>query len=299
MRKILLTGATGVIGRRVLPELVRAGHHVRAVARTAEKAATITAAGAEPITLDLFDAGAVAAAVDGRDTVIHLATNIPPIADAAEPAAWAINDRLRSEASNHLASAAIASGVDTYIGESMTFPYVDGGSDWIDESQPCTYHAGSRTAAEAEAAAHRVTEHGAVGVVLRFAMFHAHDSDHVGTFLDMARDGLAPFYGAPPGYVSFVDAGDAARAVVAALEVPPGIYNVAEPNPATRAEHAAALARLFGKPQLHFISPEQQEAAGDAAEELARSQRISSRSLREAGAWEPRVETIHRWKDFV
>ncbi len=299
MRKILITGATGVIGRQVVPALVQAGHQVKAVTRTPEKAASTTKAGAEPVAVDLFDADAVADAVDGCDAVIHLATNIPLGAATMRPSAWKMNDRLRTEAADNLASAAIAAGVANYIGESTTFPYLDAGSDWITESQPRDYHDGSRSCIDSEAAATRVVDHGSVGVILRFAMFHAEDSGHIETALGFAKRGISPFVGPPDGYWSFVDTGDAARAVVAALDVGSGIYNVAEPNPTTRAEHAAEVARLLGKKRLRVTPRLLLKAGGPAADELSRSQRISSQALQDAGAWEPRVDVVSRWKDLT
>ena len=299
MKKILITGATGVIGRQVLPELVHAGHQVSAVTRSPEKAAAVTKVGAEPVTLDLFNPDAVAAAVAGCDAVIHLATNIPLGVATMRASAWKTNDRLRTEAADNLASAVIAAGVATYIGESTTFQYLDGGADWISESQPRKYHDGSRSVLHAEAAAQRVTDAGLVGVILRFAMFHAADSGHLSTFLSLAKRGVSPFIGPPTGYQSFVDSGDAARAVLAALDVGSGIYNVAEPNPRTRAEHSAELARVLDKKKLRPVPSLLLKAGGPAGEEQCRSQRISSQALQHAGAWEPRVDVISRWKDVT
>lgn len=297
--KILITGATGVIGRRAVPALVRAGHEVRAVARTPEKAESITSAGAQPTTVDLFNAEQVAEAVAGRDAVIHLATSIPIGASAARRSAWKMNDRLRTEAASNLASAVIDAGTARYIGESITFPYLDAGSEWIDESHQRVYHAGTQTVTQAEAAAQRVADHGSAGVILRFAMFHATDSDHIRTFLTMAKRGISPFVGAPGNYQSFIDVGDASRAVVAALEVPSGTYNVAEPDPTTRAEHATELARVLGKKKLRFLPTILQKAGGAAAAEFSRSQRISSQAMQQASSWEPRVDVIQSWKDLA
>lgn len=299
MKKILLTGATGVIGRRVVPALVEAGHQVNAVCRTPEKELAIGSAGANPVTIDLFNPDEVTAAAADRDAVIHLATNIPLGAAAVRKSAWKTNDRLRTEAANNLASAVIDAGVDTYIGESITFPYLDAGADWIDESHDRDHHQGSATVVDAEAAARRVTDHGLTGVVLRFAMFHAADSGHIGTFLSMARWGIAPFFGQPGGYQSFIDADDAAQAVVAAVDVAAGTYNVAEPAPTSRADHSAELARVFGKKRLRFMPKMVEKAGGDAIEELCRSQRISSEALQRAGAWEPKIDVVTRWKDLT
>src|SRR5262245_39428548 len=130
--KVFLTGGTGAVGRPTLPALVAAGHEVTAVARGAEKAAQVTAAGGTPVEVDLFDHRGVAAAVAGHEAVVNLATSIPPIAKAMRPSAWALNDRLRREASAHLVDAAIAAGAPRFVQESIVFTYPDSGDRWID-----------------------------------------------------------------------------------------------------------------------------------------------------------------------
>src|SRR5688572_24059492 len=75
--KVFVAGATGVVGWRSVRQLVAAGHDVTAVARTPEKAEQVRALGADPVAVDLFDAGAVAAAVRGHAVVVNLATHIP------------------------------------------------------------------------------------------------------------------------------------------------------------------------------------------------------------------------------
>lgn len=297
--KILLTGATGVIGRRLVPALVQAGHQVHAVTRSPKKATAVTEAGAHPVAVDLFNPEEVTTAVAGRDAVIHLATNIPLGVSTMRKSAWKMNDRLRSEASNNLAIAVIDAGVETYIGESMTFPYVAAGSTWIDESHECTYHSDSQTCVDAEASARRVTAAGLTGITLRFAMFHDEDSSHVQSFLDMTGWGFSPFFGPADGYQSFLDTQDAARAVLAALNVGAGAYNVAEPAPSTRAQHATELAKLVGRKKLRATPRFLEKLGGAAVEEMSRSQRISSQTLQEATNWEPQIDIVNRWKDLT
>jgi len=299
MKDILLTGATGVIGRRLVPALVEAGHSVHAVTRSPEKAKAVTDAGAHAVALDLFNADEVAAAVVGRDAVIHLATNIPTGVSIAFKSGWKTNDRLRRDAAHNLTTAVIDAGVSTYIGESVTFPYVDAGSDWIDESQPCTYHSGTQTCVDAEHASQRVTDAGLTGIILRFAMFHDEDSSHIQTFLGLAERGFSPFVGPAEAYQSFIDTRDAANAVAAALDAAPGIYNVAEPKPSTRGEHAAELAHLLGRKKLRSTPRFLEKLGGAELEGMTRSQRISSQALQDAGTWVPEVNIIDRWKDLT
>ena len=86
--KVFVTGATGVIGRPTVARLIEAGHEVRAVARREEAAAELRGAGAEPVSVDLFDADAVHAAVVGSEAIAHLATNVPPFPKMVRAKAW-------------------------------------------------------------------------------------------------------------------------------------------------------------------------------------------------------------------
>ncbi len=98
---------------------------------------------------------------------------------------------------------------------------------------------------------------------------------------------------------AIVDTGDAAQAAIAALDVPPGIYNVAECAPSTRGEHVAELARLLGRRRLRSVPRILEKLGGAAAEEMGRSQRISSRTLSDASVWEPRLRVVDAWKDLT
>lgn len=110
--RCFIAGATGVLGRRVVPRLTADGHRVTGVARTAEKAAALRARGATPIQVNLFDPQAVRGAVDGSEVVMNLATAVPPTSRMLRRSAWRETDRLRSEASRNLVDAALATGTD-------------------------------------------------------------------------------------------------------------------------------------------------------------------------------------------
>ena len=166
--KIFLAGGTGVVGTRALPALVAAGHQVTAVARSAAKAELVRSLGGRPVSVDLFDAAAVKAAVVDHDVVINLATSIPATAKAVRAAAWSDNERLRSEASNHLVDAALAAGAARFVQESIAFPYLDNGAEWIDEDHVVDHVGPFQGAGAAEAAARRFAVDGGEGVVLRY-----------------------------------------------------------------------------------------------------------------------------------
>jgi nucleoside-diphosphate-sugar epimerase len=294
-QKVFVTGGTGVLGRRLVPLLVAAGHQVTAVARSEAKARVLRAVGATPVEVDVFDRSALRAALAGHDCVAQMATSIPTGRAAADPSAWRVNNALRGEAAPAIAVAATNVGVGRFIQESITFPYVDGADRWVDETHKRSYNSATDSVAAAEAAAAGVTNAGGVGIVLRFAMFMAADSAHTRAFYSAAECGQFGLVGDLEGYVSFIHMHDAAAAVVAALAVPAGTYNVAEPDPVRRLTHRAALASAVGRSQLEPIPD---PLAGSGANILARSHRISSQHLRDVSSWTPTIHCVDQWKEL-
>jgi nucleoside-diphosphate-sugar epimerase len=290
--KLFVTGGTGVVGTRAVPALVAAGHMVTAVARNDAKAAAVTELGATPIAVDLFDAAAVQAAVDGHEGVVHLATNIPPISKAARAKAWDTNERLRREASNHLVDAAFATGATHYVQESIAFPYVDQGDEWIDEDSPLDHPGPFAGAAEAEAAAARFARSGGVAVALRFAQFHGPGSSHVAAWNSLVRKRINPFVGDPGAYLSFIHADDAGSAVAAALVVQSGVYNVADDEPVTRAEAGRILADALGVKPPRAVPAPVRVAMPGLAKLLMKSLRVSNARFRAASGWTPSHPSI-------
>jgi nucleoside-diphosphate-sugar epimerase len=304
--RIFVAGATGVIGRRVVPLLVAAGHEVTGVARTREKAAELKRVGATPVRVDLFDADAVRAAVAGHDVVINLATAVPPGTKVFMPGAWKQMDRIRRVASSILADAAIAGGAERFIQESFAPIYADAGDAWIDESSPVRPARYNRTVLDAERWAERVTRAGKTGVVLRFAFFYGPDAGPaLESMIAYARKGWASWFGGPHGYLPAVSHDDAATAVVDALHLPAGIYNVVDDEPLRRSEYFGALASALGARPPRFFPAWMRHLAGSLGETMARSLRISNRKLREASGWSPRhrsvregwAATIREWEE--
>jgi nucleoside-diphosphate-sugar epimerase len=280
---IVITGATGVIGRRTVTELVRAGHSVRAVTRSAEGHRLIERLGARAVAADVFDEASLTAAFAGADTVINLLTHIPSAARMETPRAWAENDRLRRSASAAIARAAQAAGARRLVQESLAFLYADGGNRWLDEDAPV---AGGVTTATALVAEANASEHFAgETVVLRFGLFIGPDSDLTLTNIEGARAGVSPSLGRRDAYLPTVWLDDAATAVVAALEVPGGIYNVADADPPRRGEIDRALGAVVGRESLRPAV----DAVPEMFDPVARSQRVSSARLQIASGWRPRV----------
>lgn len=120
-RSVFVAGATGVLGRRVIPALVAAGHDVTANVRDDDARRGAEQSGARAVTVDLFDRAATVRLADDHDAVINIATAIPAGSSGARRSGWALNDRLRSEASAGRAAAMFHRG-GRYVGESITSP---------------------------------------------------------------------------------------------------------------------------------------------------------------------------------
>ena len=293
-QRVFVSGSSGVLGRRVVPALIAAGHEVTANVRNEAVRRLVESVGAGADTVDLFDRAATARLGDTHDAVVHIATSIPTGASAVRRSAWTMNDRLRSEAAANLASAMAESG-GRYVGESITFPYDDAGDDWITEAHPRSYFWGSRTCLDAEAASDTVTAAGGGGVCLRFAMFFADDSAHVQMIRALATRGIFGPPGAPEDRTSWIHIDDAASAVVAALGATTGIYNVAESDPARRHDHAMALATAVGRARLRRVPSPIMRLGGQGITSLARAQRVSSAALTEATGWTPTRSVVDCW----
>jgi nucleoside-diphosphate-sugar epimerase len=283
MTDIVITGATGVIGRRVVRRLSAAGHRVAGVTRSPRGRAAIEALGARPVAADVFDEAALTRAFAGATTVVNLLTHIPSAHRMAEPGAWAENDRLRRVASAAIARAAQAAGAERLVQESLAFVYADGGDAWLDEDAPVAGGGATTTASVAETNARELFAGDTV--VLRFGLFIGSDSGLTQADVEQARRGISPSIGRRDAYRPTVWLDDAAAAVAAALDAPAGTYNVADSDPPTRGEIDAALAAVVGRDGLRSalqeIPPE--------LEPVTRSQRVSSGRLRSATGWEPRV----------
>lgn len=298
--RIFITGATGVIGTRVLPLLIQAGHHVSALSRSARNRDVLRRFGAVPVEADIFEVSGLRRAIAGHDAVINLATHIPSSATKMMIRwAWRENDRIRRYASVAIATAAHAEGVTRMVQESFAPVYGDHGDDWIDESMPAEPARYNRSVLDAETATQHFTDQGAVGVALRFGGLYGPDAT-MAEMLGVMRKGWSPFPGDPNAYVSSLSQDDAATAVLAALDVPAGVYNIIEDEPMRRGEWARSLASAAGLPAPKQIPAWVAALGGSTMRLLARSQRISNRKFRAASRWTPRYpRASDAWPDIL
>jgi nucleoside-diphosphate-sugar epimerase len=295
--QIFIAGATGVIGRRVVPLCITRGHRVTAVSRSSDGRAALQRLGARGVDADLFDRRGLTALMAGHDAVVNLATHMPSSSlRMFLPGAWHENDRIRRDGSAALVDAALAVGVGRFVQESFAPVYPDRGDAWIEETTPIEPARYNRTVADAEHSAARFSATGRAGVVLRFAAFYGPDSRFLEDLVRGVRHGLAPLFGSPDAYISSIAHDDAATAVLAALELPAGVYNVVDDEPVSHRSFIDSLADALGVRRPRLPPPWMTTLGGSLAATVARSLRISNRKLKAASRWAPAYRTIRdRW----
>jgi nucleoside-diphosphate-sugar epimerase len=256
--KVFVAGATGVIGRRLVPMLVSHGHNVTAMTRSPGKADQLQAAGATPAIRDVFDAEGLNAEVAAAapEVLVHELTDLPPNLDprrAAEQLAG--NDRIREEGTRNLVEAALGAGVRRIVAQSIAFAYEPGGGlktedDPLFDGAPFPWSRSVRSVHVLEDAVTK-TE-GLEGIVLRYGFFYGPGSSYApdGAQAGAVRRRRFPTVGRGSGVFSFIHVDDAAAATVAAIERGrPGIYNVVDDEPAPVREWLPVYAEALGAPR--------------------------------------------------
>ncbi len=291
--KVFVLGGTGAIGRCAVRALVASGHTVSALARSREGADRLKSQGATAVRLSLFDTIALGNAFQGFDAVVNLATAIPPTAKFMHRAAWEQNDRIRTEGSAAIADAALEAGVPRVVQESVIVLYRDGGETWIDEHWPTDNYALVASCHAAEASARRFSDAGGVGVVLRFGSLYGPGAAHSEETLALARRGIGIMAGPSQAYQSSIYVEDAGAAVVAALNVSAGVYNVVDDEPLTKRGYADATATAIGRRPWLRAPGRLAVLLGANSTALTRSLRVSNSKLRNASGWNPRFRSAN------
>ena len=259
--RILIAGATGAIGRPLVRRLRANQHEVFALARSPDSAPALKEIGAEAVIADALDAAAVKAAV-GRarpDAVINELTSLPRHYTPAEMKAAAERDRkLRVEGNTNLLEALRNAGVRRYLLQSSGFWYTPG-AGLANES--VAFISGASPGVEASAGTYLQLEARASAtpgiefVALRYGFFYGPGTWYTreGDIGDQVRQQQLPIIGEGQGVYSFVHIDDAAETTAAALECPPGAYNIVDGNPSW----LTAFARAAGAPAPPRVSEEE------------------------------------------
>jgi 2-alkyl-3-oxoalkanoate reductase len=262
--KVFVAGATGALGRQLVPMLVSQGHEVTGMTRTPAKQDLIRELGAQPAVADALDPEAVAEAVAQAepDAVIHQLTELSGTFARNIDKSFATTNRLRTEGLDHLLAAAKAARARRFIAQSFAgWPFEPVGGLVKTEEDPLQQNP-PKTVRQSLAAIRHVEnitrDSGIEGFALRYAGFYGPGTslavDPAGELTELIRKRRVPIIGNGRGIWSLVHIEDAAAVTAAALERgAPGVYNVADDDPVPVGEFIPEVARMIGaKPPRHL-----------------------------------------------
>jgi nucleoside-diphosphate-sugar epimerase len=300
--RVFVTGATGALGRHLVPGLVAAGHQVTATTRSAAKTGQLRAAGAEPVVLDGLDRKAVIAAVRAAspEVIVHQMTALADMRGLRRfDRVFAATNELRTKGSDNLLAAAAEAGTRRLVAQSYTgWPNERSGGPVKTEGDPLDPRP-LRSTRQSLAAIRHIEQ--AVpaglpeGIALRYGSFYGPGASE--PLLDLVRKRLLPLIGGGTGIWSFIETSDAAAATVTAVERgAAGVYNIVDSDPAPVAQWLPYLAQILdAKPPLRVPAWLGRALAGELVVAQMTSARGSSngKARKELG-WEPRYAS---WRE--
>lgn len=304
--RVFVAGATGALGRRLVPMLLAGGHEVTGMTRTPSRSALLRELGARPAVADALDPDAVGRVVaeSEPEVIVHqltaLRANLDPRHFDRE---FALTNRLRTEGTDNLLSAGRAVGVRRFVAQSYAgWPSARTGGpvkteeDPLDPDPPAPFRRTLEAIRYLEAAVTGATW--TEGIVLRYGGFYGPGTSASvrppGAQVELVRKRRFPIVGDGAGVWSFIHIDDAAAATVAAIERGRrGIYNIVDDDPAPVSEWLPALAEAVGaKPPMRVPRWLGRLLAGEAAVVLMTEVRGASnaKARRELG-WQPRFSS--------
>ena len=301
--RVFVTGATGALGRHLVPGLVAAGHEVTATTRTPGKVAQLRVAGAEPVVVDGLDREAVIAAVRTAtpEVIVHQMTALAGLRSLRNPdKAFAATNELRTRGTDNLLAAAQRAGTRRVIAQGYAGAGPDKPSgaalktdDDLLDWRPIP--SAARMVAAIRHVDKTVPLEAPEGIVLRYGTFYGPGASDV--LLDAVRKRQVPVIGGGTGIWSFIEITDAAAATLAAVEGgTPGIYNVVDDDPAPVAEWVPYLAQVAGaKPPLRMPAWLGRLLAGEfVVAQMTTSRGSSNQKARKELGWVPRYPS---WRE--
>ncbi len=296
--KVLLAGATGAIGSPLIGKLLSDGHAVFGMTQSTERAADLTAKGAQAIIADVLNAASVGEAVTRvrPEVIINELTSLPKHYTPEDMKAAAPRDaEVRTKGNANLLAAASAANCRRYVLQSTAFWYA-AGSGLADERTPFAFDAspgiaaGCRRYADLEAAL--LTQPEIEGVVLRYGFFYGPGTWFTkdGDVGHQVRRRQFPVIGAGQGVWNWIHIEDAALATVAAINAAPGAYNIVDDQPSEQRVWLPAFARYAGAPAPPQVSEEDalQQAGPDSVYYATRLRAASNAKAKRELHFRPR-----------
>jgi len=301
--RVFVTGATGALGRHLVPLLIAAGHEVTATTRTSGKVAGLREAGAEPAVVDGLDREAVVAAVRAAapEVIVHEMTALADLRSFRNPdRLFAATNALRTRGTDNLLAAAKQAGTRRVVvqGYAGPGPGQPAGGALKTEEDPLDWRP-IRSAVHMPAAItyvdKTVPREAPEGIVLRYGGFYGPGASD--SLLEMVRKRQVPVIGGGAGIWSFVEITDAAAATAAAVgRGAPGIYDVVDDDPAPVAQWLPYLAQVAGaRPPLRLPAWLGRLLAGEfVVAQMTTSRGYSNQKARKELGWVPRYAS---WRE--
>ena len=299
--RVFVTGATGALGRHLVPGLVAAGHEVTATTRTPGKVAQLRAAGAEPVVVDGLDRAAVIAAVLAAEpeVIVHQMTALADMRSLRNPdKVFTATNELRTRGTDNLLAAAARAGTRRVVAQGHNFVYEHSGGPVKTEEDPLASRpvpSSARSLAAIKHVENTVPLAVPEGIVLRYGTFYGPGASD--PMVDAVRKRQLPVIGGGTGIWSFIETTDAAAATLAAIEGgAPGFYNVVDSDPAPVAEWLPYLAEVAGaKPPLRMPAWLGRLLAGEyVVAQMTTARGASNEKARKELDWEPRYAS---WRE--
>ncbi len=298
--RIFLAGASGVVGRRLVPRLAELGHEVTGMTRTAAKADAVRALGAEPVVCDALNPEGLRETVVAvrPEVVIQHLTDLPQrLKPRAMKRAYQANDRIRTEGTPNLVRAALDADVRRIVAQSIAFIYAPRGS-WVKSEAERIYDDAPPPFDDSVRAIRGLERSvldapGIEGLALRFGFFYGPGTTYAadGYTAGEVRRRRFPIVGKGTGTFSFIHVDDVVSATIAALDRgSSGSYNVVDDDPAPVAEWLPLLADAVGakRPRRVPLFIARLMVGGFPAYMMTELRGASNEKAKRELGWEPR-----------
>jgi len=298
--RVLVSGATGVFGHRIVDRLTDRGHTVFGLVRDDAGAGVVEKRGGTPVEGDLLEPDALASTLDGIDveSVVHAATRLPPT-DRPTAEYWTRNDRVRLDGAKHLL-AAVGDAIEQFVFPSVVWVARQPDGSAFDETADRYPDRATRSAADVEDLLDaESSRRGFDATILRMGFFYGPDGRHTRTFAEKVLSGALPIVGGGllgrrDAELSLIHADDAACAVAESVDAGvAGLYHVVDDEPVTVADYFKTFADLLDAPAPSRIPwwVARPFAGKDMVTFLTSPMPTTSEKFRRATDWEPDYPT--------